>query len=581
MQRNNWLIAISIITVIVLLNNTIYYFLTKNTLEQSLHDEMKRDAEQIVRLVEQSRVGADLFEDQIARELRASSIAIQYALDPDIDKVSNKQLDELRQKLGLKHITLLRQLEDDIILDKSTDPTQHNESTSGWVPWNAIFKELFEDHQVSTKWLGLILDHFWSGPFEVSSTDVGSIYKWGYYHDGTTNYIIDPYVDYSVMNDYKEVTGVDPLINDIIEVSDSIVEVTVINPTMFPEGNTTEMASGEIRDHKLQYPVLNGTYSLKYDQDVLFVQQAYNDKITVTKDVVIDGKKLVKMFIPVFLDGKTAQMTDLSGEPIDSYVLALVADKKSINDKLSDQFLSLGIVVIILTGFSLLIAYLIIRRYQQYRDKAVRVAQETYIEEINGLFHSIKAQRHDFINHVQTIHSLAELNKTKELAAYTKELTGEIRMVSDIINIGNPAIAALIRSKISQGERCQIELQCSFQGFKMDEMGAKTLDINRIIGNLIDNAFDEVTNYAPNERKVEIIGRQSSGCIELIVRNRCKQAEEIASQPLFDSGFSLKKQKHQGLGLAIVKSIVEQYKGEIKIAAEPDECITFTVKLPL
>ncbi|MGO4376324.1 sensor histidine kinase, partial [Paenibacillus sp. MCAF20] len=157
--------------------------------------------------------------------------------------------------------------------------------------------------------------------------------------------------------------------------------------------------------------------------------------------------------------------------------------------------------------------------FRQSRDKAVRVTQETYIDEINQMFHSIRAQRHDFLNHVQTIHSLAELRKTRELAAYTKELTGEIRLMNDIINIGNPAIAALIRSKISQAESHKIQFACSFSGLNMQEMGAKTLDVNRILGNLIDNAFDEVLKYPDEQRIVNLVGNQTDCELELTISN--------------------------------------------------------------
>ena len=121
------------------------------------------------------------------------------------------------------------------------------------------------------------------------------------------------------------------------------------------------------------------------------------------------------------------------------------------------------------------------------------------MEEINQLFHSIRAQRHDFMNHVQTIHSLAELNKMDELKAYTSELTGEIRQMNDIINIGNPAIAALIRAKISQAELLKVRFETNINDMNKMELGVKSLDMTRIFGNLIDNAYDEVMNY-PEER---------------------------------------------------------------------------------
>ncbi|MDF2834950.1 MAG: signal transduction histidine kinase regulating citrate/malate metabolism, partial [Paenibacillus sp.] len=160
-------------------------------------------------------------------------------------------------------------------------------------------------------------------------------------------------------------------------------------------------------------------------------------------------------------------------------------------------------------------------------------------------------------------------------------LTGEIRSVNEYINIGNPAIAALIRSKISQAESYRIQLQCAFNGLDMQGMGARTLDMNRVLGNLIDNAFDEVLQYDETNREVELSVTQGSLAIEITITNTCLEAEELVRKPLFKAGFSTKEDEHQGLGLSIVKSIAEHYKGNVAaFAAAPDK-LTVTVHIPI
>src|SRR6476620_9987968 len=99
MQRNIWLMAISVVFILILINNTAYYFLTKKTLEVALEPELLTLGKHIDESVEQSRLGAERYEEQIGRELRAAAIAAQYALDPDVEKVTNEQLRELSEKL--------------------------------------------------------------------------------------------------------------------------------------------------------------------------------------------------------------------------------------------------------------------------------------------------------------------------------------------------------------------------------------------------------------------------------------------------------------------------------------------------
>jgi len=581
MQRNIWLVAISIIVVLVLLNNTAYYFLTKKTLEDSFNEELLTHAKRLEISLEQSREGSEQFQNQIGRELRAASIAIQYALDPDVEKVTTEQLMELRDKLDLSHITLLKKLPDDIVLYKSSNAKQTNISTKEWKPWYEVFNQLFENKNASVNWLGQSLPNFWSGPYEVSATNVDKLNKWGYYYDGATNYIIDPYVDYERQQKYENATGVHRMIENSIQSSDSLLEIAFINPETFPDGKNTINPQGEVQGHKVQEPIFYGTYNIKSKQDTNLVRKAYFSKKTVTLKENIGGKEIFKMYIPVFVNEHGINITDRDGQPMNSYVLMMTSDYHVIQDKLDSQFLNLGIIILIVTFFSLLIAVFAMRYYRHSRDKVVRVTQETYVDEINQMFQSIRAQRHDFLNHVQTIHSLAELNKSHELVAYTKELTGDIRLMNDIINIGNPAIAALVRSKISQAESNKIQFSCSFTGLNMQEMGVRTLDVNRMLGNLIDNAFDEVLKYSEDRRHVTLIGKQTADMLEFTVSNNCDDAAVAILNPIFEAGYSTKQQDHQGLGLSIVKTIAKQYKGDVYVAAEPSGKLTFTVKMPL
>ncbi|MFF2483972.1 sensor histidine kinase [Paenibacillus sp. NPDC058071] len=582
MQRNNWLVAISVIVIIILVNNTAYYFLMKRSLESALNREMAAVAKQIEYSVEQSRMGAERFQDQIGRELRAVSIAAQYALDPDVERVTNNQLKELSEKLDVAHITLLKRTDDDIVMYRSSDENELGDGTKTWDPWFIAFNQLFEFKEVRIDWLGQTLKNFWSGPYEVASTDPESIYKWGYYYDGTTNYIIDPYVSYTMLADYENVTGVNSLINKSLASSETLLEVTVLNPATFAKGPfETIQENGAVQGHLLQKPVMYGTHTYESERDAENVAKAYDSGRVVTANEHVHGKHVLKMFIPVFAEERGINIVDENGEPINSYVLALVSDYQVIQKQLDSQFINIGLIIITVTALSLIIVTFAMRYIRQSRDRMVQMTQQTYVDEINSMFQAIRAQRHDFLNHVQTIHSLAELKKTQELVAYTKELTGEIRLMNDMINIGNPAIAALIRSKISQAESYRIAFSCSFGGLKRLQMDVKTLDMNRILGNLIDNAFDEVTKYPEGKREVELASTQTDNYVEFKISNTCEKAEQVAESPLFDAGFSTKDEDHQGLGLYIVKSIADKYKGTIQVFASEPERITFVIRLPL
>lgn len=477
-------------------------------------------------------------------------------------------------------ITLLKRTRDNIVLSRSSNPNQIGYKTNNWKPWYEAFNQLFDYKQVTVPW-GQSLTNFWTGPFEFSTTDTSNINKWGYYYDGATNYIIDPFISYeSRQRAYDEATGVNQLIARTLKGSGSLLEIAVINPQTFSSGEVTTVTNnGDTLKHMTQNPIINGSYAFRHSGDQLNVSQANASSQTVWVNGIINDKHIIKAFIPVDID-KVASMLDENGLPINRYVLALVADYQPIQDSLDKQFFNIWLIVCTVTLLSLVIVYLTVTGYRKSQDKLVRQTQETYVEDINQLFHSIRAQRHDFMNHVQMIQSLAQLNRIDDLRSYAADLTGEIHEMNDILNIGNPAIAALIRSKISQAEPLKIRLETGFSDISKLPLGLKSLDLTRMLGNLIDNAFDEAGRYPEDQRLVRIMMYEKEGCMEFAVSNPCRDAGSLQAKPLFQPGYSNKGAGHSGLGLAIVKSIAEQYSGHVRVSFDEPDIVTFIIRIP-
>lgn len=563
-------LALVIIFIVLAINNTFYYYSTKKLLIQELDEKIENVAEQLRISIEHADSGRKFVEGLIAQHLRSASIAIQYALDPDINNVTTDQLLTLRDQLGVRHITLFTQTEDDIVGVRWTDPDEKHISTKNWSYWYDAFQELFALQPVTVD-KGETLPNFWSGPYEISTANPKYIDKWGYYYDGTTNYMIDPYVGDDLIQAYNNEIGPPAVLDKLLSANPSLKEITVFNHAIF--GTTpkeSKNAKNETWVHLQRRPILYGSYELGDEKkDLESIHRAMEESRVITRLETVNGVRVYKSFVPV----PVAELP---------YVIGITTDYSIIQNKLNEQFRNLAFIVLTATLLSIITVIAALRLFQQRKDTAVQSTQETYIHEVNELFTTIRGQRHDFLNQVQTIHTMASMGKIEDLKRFTSELIDDIHLINDIILIGNPALAALIQAKLVAAANKKINFTYDISDLDDIKLGVKSVDFVKIIGNLIDNAFDEVTNHSEDQRTVKLCVHEKDGFLRIRISNPCREMTEEELRTIFNPGFTTRGgKKHQGLGLAITKERVHYYKGTIKAYYLPEEGIVLEAQIPL
>lgn len=228
-----------------------------------------------------------------------------------------------------------------------------------------------------------------------------------------------------------------------------------------------------------------------------------------------------------------------------------------------------------------IVLYLAFRALAQNKEIAIQTTQEMYIDDINQMFTKIRSQRHDFLNHIQVIQAMVRRNKQSELIRYTEELVGEIAQYNEIMQIGHPAFAALVQAKLVTAMEHKIDFDYEFSGLDALPLGIKSIDLVKITGNLIDNAFDEVLKLPTEKRWVELKGWTGDGRFHILVRNPGDPLSEEQLDNIFSPGYSTKDGEHSGLGLYIVKERTEHYKGKVEVESCQDKGTTFRVSIPI
>ncbi|PYE42731.1 PAS domain S-box protein [Paenibacillus barcinonensis] len=418
------------VLVILILNIALSYYTTEENLRQDSENKMVLTAKQIAISVEQNQYSSDYVKRQIGNNLWLASVMAANELDPDIRKITNEELVQLSHKLGVSHISLLEQTDDDIIVSRSSDPREIGLSTKSMSYWYQAFKQLFEKQQVTIP-QGQKQDHFWSDGFEYSTSSPTDIDIWGYYHDGKRNYIINPFYNNNEVDDYVKISSPDEILTKIREVNPSILEITGINPLTFASPDMGEDGRDENYRKLNDRPIRFGTYQYgSVDEDHRAVVRAVRTGQNVSFVSETHDQKVLKNFIPIFTPNKP------------SYVISIVMDYKQISSMVSEQLvshasISLVLLEIVIFGSYLLAGY-ITRPIQSILGKVNDVADGHFDfrlkvkrkDELGQLANRINAMIRNLGHYTSRLKQMYEENR-----AVKEHLESIINQTADAIHI--------------------------------------------------------------------------------------------------------------------------------------------------
>jgi two-component system sensor histidine kinase AgrC len=184
--------------------------------------------------------------------------------------------------------------------------------------------------------------------------------------------------------------------------------------------------------------------------------------------------------------------------------------------------------------------------------------QNLYINTLNETVNGLRSFKHDFNNIIQVIGGYLQLNNIEGLKKYYKQILGEVRKVNNTMPLNSylndfPGLYGLLLSKMSFSEINNIVFDIHILT-EINIKNIKTLDFYKIIGILLDNAFEAALEC--DEGKVELIIGRDNNSLVIEIRNSCY--ERVNTEKIFESGYTTKKD-HMGFGLFEVKNIIKKY----------------------
>lgn len=185
---------------------------------------------------------------------------------------------------------------------------------------------------------------------------------------------------------------------------------------------------------------------------------------------------------------------------------------------------TVALILLILTNLmfvKLIVSY--VERESQY------IAQQAFIDSVEQLFTALKSQRHEMMTHVQALYGLIVEEHYKEAVQYIQGIFQETVALNEIIVISRPELSALIRAKSgiasNRGVKFEVTIQTDLQ-----DLSIKPHELNIVLGNIIDNAFDAVTGLDSLHKMVSLSMAQTENAYIIRIINEGRIEKAVTGQ---------------------------------------------------
>ena len=195
------------------------------------------------------------------------------------------------------------------------------------------------------------------------------------------------------------------------------------------------------------------------------------------------------------------------------------------------------------------------------------------IDAMGQFNNTLRAQRHDFLNHLQVVYSLIEMEEYQEANDYIEQVYGKITAVSKVMKTANPAVNALLQVKVAACEKAGVPVEVSITSkWETLENTIPDWEMCKVLSNLIDNAIDAMEHVPAECRRLTIALGENVKQYTFRVENTGERIPENIREHIFIPGFTTKGDGH-GMGLHIVRKTLQDRDGEISVTSDDKQTV--------
>ena len=200
-------------------------------------------------------------------------------------------------------------------------------------------------------------------------------------------------------------------------------------------------------------------------------------------------------------------------------------------------------------------------------SEKLRGLDET-VTQMTDLNTALRAQRHDFLNHLQVVYSLMEMREYDEANRYIEQVYGDIQAVSRTMKTACAPVNALLRAKVAEAEGKGIRVELNVNA-AWKELPLPAWEMCRVLSNLIDNAMDALEGTPKPALWITLT--EDVRQFGFTVKNNGPMIPEKLRGAIFEAGVS-GKGEGRGMGLYIARETLRAPGGDLTV--ESDESFT-------
>lgn len=189
------------------------------------------------------------------------------------------------------------------------------------------------------------------------------------------------------------------------------------------------------------------------------------------------------------------------------------------------------------------------------------------LEELNQLNNTLRAQRHDYLNHLQVVYGLMELEQYEDANRYIERVYDDIQRVSSVLRTAIPAVNAILQAKLQMCARRDIQATVDIRS-RLEGSAVPDWELCRVLGNIIDNAINALAESDVSPKQLNIRIFEDIRGFGFEISNNGPEIPESIRPKIFEAGFSSGSHKGDGMGLAICRGILSRYNGELTVVSD-------------